>query len=181
MISPLQGREQVRSQCNFHWTIKHGIPSNSSDRKKKKKKNDSHLPSWVGRIFSLAIEPSAGAVMQQPAFSQCCFLPPLLRFYSWIGVGGEECWDLSRLTWFYWGFTAGLNGGLQERLLCHLGCPQPLCYTVLKTSEEDCFKTRAWTLRHYWEVRVRMVQLQDDRFCLEGHELKMLPKMVKGL
>lgn len=117
-------------------------------KKERKKKNDSYLPSWVGRIFSLAIEALAGAVGQQPAFSQCCFLPPLQRFYSCIGMGGKERSDLSRLTRFYWGFTAGLNEGLQERLLCHLGCPQPFCYTVFKTGGEDCFKTQAWTLRH---------------------------------
>lgn len=142
----------MRSQCNFQWTIKHRIPSNSRDWKKKKK-NRFLLPPWVSRIFSLAIEPFAGAVRHQPTFSLCCFLPPSQGFYSCI-QGGRG-----------WVFRLVESNGGFTQLYCRIwtearrrgfsvtsAAPPPLCCTVLKTSGEDCFKTRAGILRHIAEM-----------------------------
>lgn len=57
------------------------------------------------------------------------------------GMGRAQRFQTCRVErWFYSGFTAGLSGGLPERLLCHLGCPPPLCCIMLKTCEQDCFK-----------------------------------------
>lgn len=142
----------MRSQCNFQWTIKRRIPSNSRDWKKRRKIGSSFLHDLAefSRSPSNLLQEQSGA--SRRSHSVVSFLHHRDSTAA-SRVGGDESSDLLGLTVVLLGLYCRIwTEALSERLLCHLGCPPPLCYTVLKTSGEGCFKTRAGILRHIAEM-----------------------------
>lgn len=142
----------MRSQCNFQWTIKRRIPSNSRDWKKRRKIGSSflHELAELSRSPSNLLQEQSGTSRRSHSV---VFFPPSQRFYSCI-QGGRG-----------WVFRLVESNGGFTQLYCRIwtearrrgfsvtsAAPPPLCYTVLKTSGEDCFKTRAGILRHIAEM-----------------------------